>query len=416
MKRVTFLGAHVRRRMAANHLGIILDDFARDLEGAGYLRCTIQEYLRVAEHFARWLARCHLTPQRITAEVVERFVRLHLPRCRCPKPAATTARNCRTALHRLLEFLQRHDVITQRPAPLTPIDRLIGSFEHYMSQACGLADATRLHRRRYSRQFLMWRFGEHPRRPEQIHRSDLLRFVGSRAETLRPRSVKVLTVSLRSFLRFLQMEGRVKPTLAAAVPPLPAWERSTAPRTLSRGQIADLLRCFDRSTPLGRRDYAMTLCMTELGLRLSEVALLSIDDLDWRAGTLRLAKNKTGRERLLPLPSRLGRALVSYLRRGRPAVAHKRIFLCHHFPRGTPLGTGQVRYAIQKAYARAGIAATRVHLLRHSFATNRHQQGASIKALADLLGHQSLESTTIYTRVNLRQLRLVAMPWPRSRP
>jgi integrase len=142
--------------------------------------------------------------------------------------------------------------------------------------------------------------------------------------------VKVLTVSLRSFLRFLQMEGRVKPTLAAAVPPLPAWERSTAPRTLSRGQIADLLRCFDRSTPLGRRDYAMTLCMTELGLRLSEVALLSIDDLDWRAGTLRLAKNN--------------------------------------------------------------------------------------KALADLLGHQSLESTTIYTRVNLRQLRLVAMPWPRSRP
>jgi site-specific recombinase XerD len=227
--------------------------------------------------------------------------------------------------------------------------------------------------------------------------------------------VKVLTVSLRSFLRFLQMEGKVKPTLAAAVPSLPAWERSTVPRTLSRGQIADLLRCFDRSTPLGRRDYAMTLCMTELGLRLGEVALLSIDNLDWRAGTLRLAKNKTGRERLLPLPSRVGRALISYLRRGRPSTAHKRIFLCHHFPHGTPLGTGQVRYAIQKAYARAGIAATRVHLLRHSFATNRHQQGASLKALADLLGHQSLESTTIYTRVNLRQLRRVAMPWPGSK-
>jgi site-specific recombinase XerD len=160
----------------------------------------------------------------------------------------------------------------------------------------------------------------------------------------------------------------------------------------------------------------MTLCMTALGLRLGEVAHLSLDDLDWRKGTLRLVKNKAGRERLLPLPSCLGRALVSYLHHGRPSVAQKRIFLCHHFPHGTPLETGQVRYAIQKAYCRAGIPATRIHLIRHSFATNLHQQGASIKALADLLGHKSLQSTTIYTRVNLRQLRLAAMPWPRSTP
>ena len=165
MKRVTFFGAYVRRRMAANHLGIILEDFSNDLQRAGYLRCTIQEYLRAAEHFGLWLGRCNLTPQRITAEVMDRFVRRHLPWCRCPKPAATTARGCRTALHRLLEFLQRHEVITQRPAPLKPIDRLVGSFEHYMSHACGLADATRLQRRRYSRQFLMWRFGEQPLHP-----------------------------------------------------------------------------------------------------------------------------------------------------------------------------------------------------------------------------------------------------------
>ena len=400
--------------MAANHLGIILDEFACNLQSAGYLRCNVQKYLRIAEHFGHWLGGCHLQPQQITPEVIDRFVSLHLPRCRCPKPAPTTAQRCRTALHRLLKLLQRRGLIAHRAEPLTPLDRLIGRFDNYMSQVCGLADASRLVFRRNSRQFLLWRFTGRSLRLEQIRRCDLLRFVGSRAKTLRPRSVKLLTASLRAFLRFLQMEGRVKPTLVAAVPGLPAWERSTAPRTLSRDQLADLLRCFDRSTSLGRRDYAMTLCMTELGLRLSEVAQLSLNDLDWRKGTLRLAKNKTGRERLLPLPFRLGRALASYLRRGRPSVAQKRIFLCHHFPRGTPLGTGQVRYAIQKAYARAGIPATRIHLLRHSFATNLHQQGTGVKALADLLGHKSLESTTIYTRVNLRQLRLVAMPWPRS--
>jgi site-specific recombinase XerD len=97
--------------MAASHLGIILEDFAHDLENAGYLRSTIQDYLRVAEHFSFWLARRHLSVRQITAELTNRFVRLHLPRCCCPKPANSTARNCLPALHRLWEFLQRRGVV-----------------------------------------------------------------------------------------------------------------------------------------------------------------------------------------------------------------------------------------------------------------------------------------------------------------
>lgn len=415
MKRVALFSSCVRCRMAASHLGIILEDFAHDLEKAGYLGSSIREYLRVAEHCSLWLARRHLGARRITAELIGRFVRLHLPRCRCPKPANSTARSCLTALHRLLEYLQRRGVVVQRPEPSTPIDRLVGGYDRYMSQTCGLADATRLHRRRYCREFLRWRFGNGRLRPEQIQRSDVLRFVGSRSKLLRPASLKVFTVSLRSFLRFLQLQGRVKPTLVAAVPSLPAWERFRMPQTLSREQIARLLRGFDRSTAVGRRDFAITLCMTELGLRISEIAHLSLHDLDWRKGTLRLVKSKVGRERLLPLPRCLGQALASYLRHGRPTGAQAPVFLCHHFPYGTPLSTGQVGYAIRKAYARAGLPVTRTHLLRHSFATHLHQQGASVKALADVLGHQSLESTTIYTRVNLRQLRSVAMPWPGSK-
>jgi len=412
MKRIALFSAYVRRRMAASHLGIILEDFASDLEKAGYLGSSIREYLRVAEHFSLWLARRQVSARQIAAEQINRFVRLHLPRCRCPKPANSTARTCLTALHRLLQFLQGRGVVVQRPEPSTPVDRLVASYEQHMSQTCGFADATRLYRRRYCREFLTWRFANGPLRPEQIKRPDVLRFVGSRSKFLRPASLKVLTVSLRSFLRFLQLQGRVQPTIVAAVPSLPAWERFRMPHTLNRTQIDGLLRSFDRSTAVGRRDFAMTLCMTELGLRISEVAHLSLHDLDWRQGTLRLVKSKVGRERLLPLPQRLGKALASYLRRGRPAVAQTGVFLCHRFPYGTPLSTGQVGYAIRKAFARAGLSVTRTHLLRHSFATNLHQQGASLKALADVLGHQSLESTTIYTRVNQRQLRSAAMPWP----
>ena len=414
MKRVDLFSAYVRHRMAASHLGIILEDFACDLKKAGYLRCTIQEYLRVAEHFSRWLSRHQLNAREISGELIQRFIRAHLPRCRCPQPANSSARSCHTALHRLWEFLQRRGVVVQKLEPSTAIDRLVESYDGYMSHTCGFAEATRLHRQRYAREFLTWRFGKQALRPELIQRSDVLRFVGSRSKCLRPGSVKVLTVSLRSFFRFLQLQGRVKPSLVAAVPSLPAWERFRLPQTLSRKQLSGLLRSCDRATAVGRRDFAMILCMTELGLRISEVAHLSLPDLDWRKGTLRLIKSKVGRERLLPLPRRLGKALASYLRRGRPSVAQRQIFLCHHFPCGSPLSTGQVGYAIRKAFARAGLDVTRTHLLRHSFATLLHQQGASVKALADVLGHQSLESTTIYTRVNLPQLRTVALPWPNS--
>jgi len=415
MKRADLFSADVRRRMAASHLGIILEDYARDLDKLGYWGSSIREYLRVAEHFSFWLARRHLGARQITDQLVHRFVRLHLPQCRCPKPANATARNCLTALHRLLEFLQRRGIVVPRPEASTPIDRLVGSYERYLAQTCGLADATRLYRRRYCREFLKWRFGNGRLRPEQIQRSDVLRFVGSRAKSLRPASLQVLTVSVRSFLRFLQLQGRVKPTLVAAVPSLPAWERFRVPQTLSREQITRLLRSFDRSTAVGRRDLAITLCMTELGLRISEIAHLSLPHLDWKKGTLRLVRSKVRRERLLPLPQRLGKALASYLRHGRPTASQAQVFLCHHFPYGTPLSTGQIGYVIRKAYGRAGLSVTRTHLLRHSFATQAHQQGASVKALADVLGHQSLESTTIYTRVNLRQLRSVALPWPGSK-
>ncbi len=130
-------------------------------------------------------------------------------------------------------------------------------------------------------------------------------------------------------------------------------------------------------------------CLVEMTHRTGAKMTLHLPE---ASSTLRLIKSKVGRERLLPLPQRLGKALASYLRWGRPAVVHRQVFLCHHFPYGSPLSTGQVGYAIRKAFTRAGLSVTRTHLLRHSFATNLHQQGASVKALADGLGHQAWTS------------------------
>ncbi len=227
-----------------------------------------------------------------------------------------------------------------------------------------------------------------------------------------PRSVRVLADSIRSFLRFLQFEGLCASGLESAVPTFHSWNRAQLPTVIDEGKLRRFLASFDRSTTLGRRDYAMALCMCELGLRVSEVAQMSLEDLDWRHSTLTIPRNKQRREHKLPLPARVAQAIVSYLRRGRPPANSRRVFVRHRTPLGNPLHTGGVRWAMRRGYDCVGIRATGTHLLRRTFATRLHQRGANLKLIADFLGHKDLETATVYTRVNLRQLRSLALPWP----
>jgi integrase/recombinase XerD len=146
--------------------------------------------------------------------------------------------------------------------------------------------------------------------------------------------------------------------------------------------------------------------MAELGLRACEIVKLSIADIDWRQRTIRVPATKCRRLRLLPLPHRVGVAIGQYLRQGRPASDYPLLFVRHSVPRGTPLRTEHVRGAMRRAYARAEFPATwtGTHLLRHTAAT--------LKEVADVLGYLRMDTTMIYTKVNLPALRRVALPWP----
>ena len=154
--------------------------------------------------------------------------------------------------------------------------------------------------------------------------------------------------------------------------------------------------------------------MTDLGLRGEEIVELCLDDIDWRAGTLVVRKNKQRRERLLPLPPLVAKAILSYLRTGRPSSSSRRLFLCHRLPVGEPMTRERLRGAVRRIMRRSGLTGGGPHRLRHSFATRLHARGASLKEVADVLGHQDFDTTAIYARVNLSQLRKVALPWPRT--
>jgi site-specific recombinase XerD len=415
-KRRQYDCAHSRK--ADRQLHINPEGFARDLTGRGYAPSTVSLYRRAVEHFGLWLQQRQIAPQQICPGHAKGFLE-HLPRCRCRQPVVRSFQTCRAALLRFLDFLRRSGLMLDPPKKLPVLraaDRLLLDFDQHLDRVHGLSVLTRRARRRYAGEFLDAQFGLRPLRLRTLKPTDLLRFVNARALTLKRTSLHALVVGLRSFLRFLEFSGRTRQGLAGTVPS-PACPPPQPPlQVLDQGNRRRFLDSFDRTTRIGRRDYAMALCFADMALRANEVTDLTLDDVDWRASTLRLRQTKQRRERLLPLPSRVARALVAYLQRGRPPVAHRTLFVTLWAPPGRPLSTDGVRHAIGRAFARCGIEATGPHILRRSWATLAHRRGAGLKLIADILGHQSLETTAPYAQVHFEELRQAALPWPRTKP
>jgi len=416
MKQIDTVGKRVSRRPRDNALDIILAPFARHLEADDYAHHTVSTYVGVASHFGRWLKRKGYQVRALNENRIDEFRRVHLPQCRCRRPSDARPKIVQRALRKLLGFLRLRKVCP----PLAPrfsilVNDRVRRFDFYLSEVCGLSEATRRYHRRHIQEFLHWRFGRGPLCFQKLRPQDFAGYIHRRARALRPTTVQLLAGSLRSFLRHLELEGKAASNLGKAILSPAAYGLQTLPRSFSGEETRQLLlRGFDRRSPIGRRDYAMALCQLGLGLRACEVATLTLDDLCWPEGALVIRKTKTRRGRRLPLTTVVGRALTAYLRNGRPQSSAREVFLHHIRPVGTPLVSGSVRGAMREAYWRAGLARswTGTHVLRRTFATRLHQRGAGLKAIADLLGHQSLNTATVYTRVNLSQLRQVALPWP----
>jgi len=183
------------------------------------------------------------------------------------------------------------------------------------------------------------------------------------------------------------------------------------PEVFSEQEIQQLLSSFRELSCSPKRAYAMVRCLADLGLRASEVARLHLEDIDWHTGTIRLAANKSRRVDVLPLPMKTGRAIAEYLRSERPQTKNRAVFVRHVAPYDKPIGAEVVRRHVREAYRRCGWTHSRVHILRHSVASRLLQAGTSLKDIADLLRHRSLDTSVIYTKVNCKQLAAVALPW-----
>jgi integrase/recombinase XerD len=293
------------------------------------------------------------------------------------------------------------------------VEEVLAGFDDHLRRARGVCAGTRSNYARFACDFLEGLFPDGLVVVERISAGDVVGFIGVSARRYSPRTVELVATSLRSLFRFLRAEGLVGDRLEAAVPMVP-HRRSGLVRHLDPASLEQLIDSLDSSTERGLRDRAMILCMARLGLRASEVVRLRLDDIDWRAGLVRIVARKTGHGAILPMTDEVGAALVDYLQRGRPHTTAREVFILVGFRRGAPISDSIVGRAVDNALRRAGIeAATRGgNLLRHSLATGLQARGVGLSEIADLLGHSRLATTRIYAAVDIAALREVALPWP----
>jgi integrase len=213
---------------------------------------------------------------------------------------------------------------------------------------------------------------------------------------------------------FASSTPRVRP-LHTTIDTPRVYRLERLPRALPWSQVQALLRSIDRRQPHGLRDYTMLFLMAACGLRSSEVVALTLDDIDWRACVLRIPQCKTHQHLILPLTDEVGNVLQRYLKQGRRPSPRRELFLRMCAPFG-PLDSTSVHDIFNHRIRCSGlnVPAQGTYCLRHAFALRLLRQGVSLKTIGDTLGHRDPESTAVYLRLAVDDLRHVGLPMPRA--
>lgn len=316
--------------------------YGAELHELGYTPLGAVKQPRQVARLSRWLELSGMGAADLSEEVLERFLAV--------RPCL--ARSSSPGLAALLAVLRRAGVAVEAGQGVSSsANDLLDSFRHHLLVERGIGISTADRYIEYARRFLADRSGTAELRV--LTTVDVTRCVQREAARVAVASRQYFVAGLRAFLRFCFIEGLVESDLSAAALAVTGRRRSSLPMGISPAEAAGLLGSCDRRRDVGQRDYAILLVLLRLGLRASEVAGFTLDDIDWRAGQI-VVHGKARHLDRLPLPDEVGEAIVGYLRRGRPRSPYREVFLRAVAPIG-PLDRGGVSWIVRRACHRAGI-------------------------------------------------------------
>jgi len=399
------MGGNPSRVCVTGPLETHASGFVLELVRVGYTKNATADQLRLLAHLSRWLAAEGLSAAELTPAVGDAFLIAR-------RTAGYTLWLSRKALRPMLQYLR--DLGAAPPEPVvvpTPAEALLERYRGYLTSERGLVRSTARGYVDLVRPFLRTR--EAPDCTLELTSlvaAHITAFVVAEGPSRGVGSAKLLVTALRSFLRFLHVEGVLAHSLTSAVPSVAGSRLAGLPKGLASGQVQQLLATCNQRTAVGLRDFAVLTVLVRLGLRAGEIVALDLSDVNWHGGEI-VVRGKGNRCERLPLPVDVGLTIVAYLKRGRPASPCRRVFLRIRAPHRA-LTSGGVTNIVLGAARKAGLPPVAAHRLRHTAATEMLRAGAPLREIGQVLRHRSTLSTAIYAKVDYQALRQLARPWP----
>jgi site-specific recombinase XerD len=393
----------------------VVDLYTSTLERRGYGPTVIHAYRGAVEHFLAWSA-----PNADAVEIgessIRRFVDEHLRVCDCPGRLQRGRVTSLSALRHLLAIQRAAGFLSPvRPSFPDFVNSELETYCDYAADVCGLAPATLISRRQWIGRFLAHVFPTADLVLSRLGPKEIREFFTTRCHGYQPGTAQVVASAVRSYFRFRAVRyADPIEALLASVPTAAQWRLAPLPEYLGQVELTALMSAFGQGGSQRLRDYAIVRCLVDLGLRSCEVAALHLEDIDWKNGTVTVSVGKSQRTDVLPLPVATGQAITDYLRKARPKTGSRAVFVRHRAPLDIPVNASVIRSVVRQAAARSGLSGRLhgPHRLRHSAATRMLQGGATLKEIADVLRHRSLDTTSIYAKVDWTRLSAIAQPWP----
>lgn len=402
-------------RIRSSWLGEAIERYVAWLTEEGYSWRIVCRRVPILLHFgdfarARGCLACEDLPS-VVEPFVSQWVNDHGKKCTTERAVASVANGVRTPVQQMLsQMLPGYMGRGRSRLSTMPFSGLAPGFFPYLREERGLRETSIVHYRFYLQLFdtYLAKIGLH--QLSDISPLVLSSFITESGHGRSKSAMTGLCVVLRIFLRYLHREQLIPKDISRTVESPQSYRLADIPRYITWDEVQRMLDTVDRRTPLGRRDYAILLLLVTYGLRAREVALLTLDDIDWKRERLRIPERKAGHSTAYPLSRIVGEAILNYLRNGRPRTDNRHVFF-RVMPPLAPLTWNAISGRTSHYLHKAGIPVARPgsHTLRHTCVQRLVDAGLDLKTIGDYVGHRSASSTEIYTKVAIETLREVAM-------
>ncbi len=406
----------VEKFSQCGHFSSHLDPFAEYLAERLFLETTIKKHISNVAHLSNALKTISNIDILTINDHINYFLNEHLLVCECKGwKQARKIESVSPSLSRFKNYLYDCHGVDCKP-DVRAYPEIHDEFLCWLSDVRELAESTINLQSGYLNQFLDWYKGMSDDNDlYELKVYDVECFFLEATSRWGKSYKRSLQTTLRTFFDFCFEQGYTRQNFHFFIPKINTYRLSEIPREIKDNEIEKLLKSIERSKDSGKRTYAILQLLCTYGIRGGQIIQLKLDDINWHTEEIFFPALKGGKKCGFPLTTEVGNSLLKYLRNVRGDSHHPEVFLTLRAPR-IPLRQSKscLYQIIRTAMRKAGVKSPSMgsHCFRHNFVSRMLRQGESFKNIADLIGHKSIESTFIYTKIDFNSLAEVPLELP----